>query len=261
MNKMNDNLKKSDPGSEFTLEYFSGTDIGLVRNENQDRWGVENKDWGFLFIVADGFGDREGGVVASQKVVDGLIRAFGEGSPKDPKFFVQDVLFNVNSDTYILKKSEFDNKMMGSTCVAVLIQDGIAYGTNVGDSRIYLIRNEAIDLVSKDQSLVQEMVDKGIISQEEALSHPGKNILTEAIGSHSKLKIQCCEFPIQLVENDIFLLCTDGLWGLVDEKEIKEICINNSPKDAVEKLIEQAKNNGGHDNVTAQVIQVVGESS
>lgn len=242
------------------IRFSSLSDIGLVRNENQDYFGHSEEGWGYLFVVTDGFGDAEGGKMASRKIVEGLLGEFRSGPPEDPASFVRDALQHINEETYSLKNEKFDGRMMGSTCVAVQIENFRAYVTNVGDSRVYLIRKGEIVQLSRDHSLVQDMVDRGVINKVEAATHPGKNILTEAIGSHSNLKIYCCENPVDLMAGDRVLLCSDGLWGLVDEVQILAIVERYEPPDAVSKLIGAAKKNGGHDNITAQVIQVVGSS-
>lgn len=243
--------------SQAQVEYSALSDIGLVRDVNQDAFGAREEEWGYLFIVADGFGDRTGGKVVSEGVVNRLLKEFSDKTPENLQFFVRDSLLDINSDTFTLKEEQFDSKMMGSTCACVQIQGNTAFIANVGDSRVYLIRDKKMVQLSKDQSLVQDMVDKGMITPDEALEHPGKNILTEAIGSHDTVNVHCCESPVQIMINDRILLCTDGLWGLVHNHRIRDIVMKNSPQDSVVELIDEANRNGGHDNVTAQVIHVV----
>lgn len=245
-----------EPLKKYAITYSSLSDLGLVRSENQDAYGVLKKDWGHIFVVADGFGDKIGGKKASQIVVSGILDLFSIEPPKDPQNFVKNALSNINADVLELKIDEFDNRMMGSTCASVLIFNNIAYVSNVGDSRVYHLRNKELIQLSKDQSLVQDLVEKGVIEPEDAINHPGKNILTEAVGSHGDLNVECCQSPVSIKSGDKFLICSDGLWGLVDHSKLISIINKNDPLNAVIELIGEAKNNGGHDNITAQVIYV-----
>ena len=240
----------------YVINYSSLSDLGLVRDENQDAYGSLEKDWGHIFIVADGFGDKVGGKKASQIVVSSILDQFSNQPPPDPHNFVKNALSKINADILDLKIDEFDNRMMGSTCASVLIVNNIAYVSNVGDSRVYHLRNNKLIQLSKDQSLVQDLVEKGVIDPEDALSHPGKNILTEAIGSHGELNVECCQSPVAIKPGDKFLICSDGLWGLVDHSRMLSIINKNDPLNAVIELIGEARDQGGHDNITAQVIYV-----
>ena len=144
---------------------------------------------------------------------------------------------------------------MGSTVVLVLIKNGLAYYTSLGDSRIYKIRDGAIQQITKDNSLVQQMVDSNIITEDEAKVHPKKNVITKALGTNDELEPEIYE-PLKLQINDKLILCSDGLTAHVDEEEIFELSENNPPQQAAQKLVELANERGGTDNITVQIAAV-----
>jgi serine/threonine protein phosphatase PrpC len=145
---------------------------------------------------------------------------------------------------------------MGTTCTAAVLKDGyVTYG-HVGDSRLYLLRQGIIIQLTRDQSYVQQMVDTGVITAEQAKTHPSKNILTSALGSDSAVEADFAEAPVPLLAGDMLLLCTDGLHGLVDDEEMLAATTENSLRDACRKLIDLAKQRGGPDNITIQVVKI-----
>ena len=150
---------------------------------------------------------------------------------------------------------------MGTTCTAAVLKDGyVTYG-HVGDSRLYLLRQGIIIQLTRDQSYVQQMVDNGVITAEQAKTHPSKNILTSALGSDSAVEADFAEAPVPLLAGDMLLLCTDGLHGLVDDEEMLAAATQDSPREACRKLVDLAKQRGGHDNITIQVIRIEAASA
>ncbi len=238
------------------LSYSSKSDIGLIRKVNQDRWTHVNCDWGDLFVVADGLGHKDGGQFASQTVVDILKEKFSKKDPGVVPDFLRKTIEDSNTVIHHRKLSEYSNAMMGSTCVALVIKGNNAYIAHVGDSRIYHLHGSDMTQLTKDHSLVQRMVDDGLISQEQAEKHPNKNVLKEAIGSELKVNVEVRQEPLKLTSGDKFLLCTDGLWGLISHDDLHNILANEKPSAATNRFIGLAKQNGGSDNITVQVIHL-----
>ncbi|MCH7732847.1 MAG: Stp1/IreP family PP2C-type Ser/Thr phosphatase [Candidatus Marinimicrobia bacterium] len=236
------------------LSYSSKSDIGLVREVNQDRWTHVNCDWGDLFVVADGLGHKDGGQFASQTIVNLFKEKFSEKDPGEIPGFLRHTIEEANTIIHHQKMNEYSGAMMGSTCVALVIQGNNAYIAHVGDSRIYHLHGSELTQLTKDHSLVQRMVDDGLISKEQAEKHPNKNVLTEAVGAETEVNVEARQEPLRLTSGDKFLLCSDGLWGLISHDDLYEILSREKPETATDRFIDLAKQNGGYDNITAQVI-------
>src|SRR5947209_15654433 len=145
---------------------------------------------------------------------------------------------------------------MGTTCTALAIVDRQLYFAHVGDSRLYLIRSESISRLTRDHSYVGRLVESGILRSEDAESHPQRHILTAALGSGDQVRPDVPEHPVQLQEGDSLLLCTDGLWSLMTEKEIATAVGTNPPAEACRRLVKLAIERGAPDNITVQVLRI-----
>lgn len=240
----------------MTLSHSADSDVGLVRQVNQDRWSHVHCDWGDLFVVADGLGHEKGGQFASQATVDQLEVRFSENDPEYIPGFLKATLTEINGAIYRKKTGTYRGAMMASTCVALIIQEESAYLGHVGDSRAYYLHNGELMQLTRDQSLVQEMVDEGLVSTDQARSHPNKNVVTEALGAQADVNVDVREESLVVSPGDRFLLCSDGLWGSVSRDELRETVAQEKPDDAVAKLIDLANQDGGIDNITVQVIHV-----
>jgi protein phosphatase len=238
------------------IKYIAKTDLGLHREVNQDNFANGKINNSYIFIIADGLGHPEGGRFASRTAVEYIKNAFLKMYPEDPAEFFYDIFSKVNGIILREKIQNYNREMMASTCVAVIVKDEKAYLANVGDSRAYLFHNRRLDQLTKDQSLVQSMVDEGRITEEEARNHVMKNVVTEALGTRGKLNVDIYQDSIHLEVGDTLLICTDGLWGMVPDEELEKIIKSNSIDDAGNKLIQLAKDSGGHDNITLQLIHV-----
>jgi len=238
------------------LKYVAKTDLGLHREVNQDDFADGRIDNSFIFIIADGLGHREGGRFASRTAVEYIKNTFLKMDPEDPVDFFREIFSKVNSIILHEKIQNYNREMMASTCVAVIIKEDKAYLAHVGDSRAYLCHDRKLDQLTKDQSLVQSMVDEGRITEEEAQNHVMKHVVTEALGTRGKLNVDIYQDSIKLEVGDTLLICTDGLWGMVPDEDLEKIIKSNSIEDAGDKLIQHAKDNGGHDNITLQLIHV-----
>ena len=238
------------------MRTFSITDVGMVRQVNQDYVYATDNPLGILqnlFVVADGMGGHRAGDFASRFTVEVLAEEVQNCKETHPETILGNSIQAANER--LLEEAEKDNRLegMGTTLVAATIMDHVLYFANVGDSRLYLI-NKEIRQLSKDHSMVEEMVRLGGLTEEEAKHHPDKNIITRAIGV--KQKVEPDFFEYRLKGGDIILMCSDGLTNMVDDDEIFQIV--KSARDiveAVESLIQRANENGGSDNIGVVLAQ------
>lgn len=232
------------------MKTFSITDVGMVRQVNQDYVYTTDNPLGplpNLFVVADGMGGHQAGDYASKYTVEVLRRELKQSDEEDIEKALVRAIKTANRE--IIKKAASDRSLkgMGTTVVAATIVNQMMYFANVGDSRLYLI-NQGISQLTKDHSLVEEMVRLGGIKPEEAKTHPDKNIITRAIGAKEEVDVDFYEH--RLKRGDIILMCTDGLSNMVEDEELFHIV--QGARDIVEagtSLVEAAKENGGTDNI------------
>ena len=232
------------------MKTFSKTDVGMVREVNQDYVFVTEAPIGNLpnlLVVADGMGGHRAGEYASRLTVEVLKQELAASTEESPEAMMKNAITRANER--VLEAARQDAKLsgMGTTLVVATVIDRTLYFANVGDSRLYLLSDD-IKQLSKDHSLVQEMVRLGGINQEEAKSHPDKNIITRAIGAKDEVDIDFYEY--RLKKGDIILMCTDGLSNMVEDEEMLHIVkCSRDVVEAVEQLIERAKEHGGSDNI------------
>lgn len=232
------------------MKVFSITDVGRIRQMNQDYVFATDEPLGSLpnlLVVADGMGGHKAGDFASKFTVETLKEELKLSLGDGPKEVLMDAVQVVNHK--LIQTAETDIKLdgMGTTLVAATVIDHTLYFINVGDSRLYLV-NKEIKQLSRDHSLVEEMLRLGGISEEEAKNHPDKNIITRAIGVKENVEADFYEYA--LTKGDIILMCTDGLSNMVSEDEI--FAIIKGARDIVEAgqlLINRANENGGKDNI------------
>lgn len=241
------------------------TDIGRRRQKNQDSSGVY-PELG-LFVVSDGMGGHKGGEIASAtavQVIHQIVQAqIAHASPSSHTALDEillDAIETANDTIYETSHMDLTLQGMGTTTTALLIQDNLLTIGQVGDSRCYFIRPSAIWQLTRDHSLVQEKVRAGILTREQARSDRLKNVITRSVGFEPIVNVELFHMMIQ--PGDCFLICSDGLSGLVPESETLEIIThelfnNNDIHKTVEKLVETANTNGGDDNITAILLQVV----
>ena len=238
------------------MKTFSLTDIGLKREVNQDYVFSTEQAIGNLpnlFIVADGMGGHKAGDLASQYGTHILVEHVKHNQNTGPERIINEAVQEANHR--IAKAAHEDESLqgMGTTVVAATIVDHTLYFANVGDSRLYVI-NDEIRQISKDHSLVEEMVRLGGLNEEEAKHHPDKNIITRAVGVKDKVEPDFFEYSLQ--NNDIILMCTDGLTNMVENDEIYEIVKNGDDVEStVKELINKANDNGGKDNIGLVLIK------
>lgn len=232
------------------MKTFSKTDIGRRREINQDYVFATDQPIGNLpnlLVVADGMGGHRAGDFASKYTVEVLEEEVRNSTELHPEEIIGKAIQTANEK--LMQEAEKDSRLegMGTTLVAASIMDHTLYFANVGDSRLYLI-NKEIRQLSRDHSMVEEMVRLGGLTEEEAKHHPDKNIITRAIGV--KKKVEPDFFEYRLKGGDIILMCSDGLTNMVDDDEIFQIVKSSRDiVEAVENLIQRANENGGSDNI------------
>ena len=232
------------------MKTFSITDVGMVRQVNQDYVFTTGKPLGILqnlFVVADGMGGHQAGDYASKCTVEVMIKEIAKSEGEDIERVLVKAIKSANRE--IIKEASSDEhlKGMGTTVVAATVKEQMLYFANVGDSRLYLI-NDKIRQLSKDHSLVEEMVRLGGIKAEEARNHPDKNIITRAIGVKEDVEPDIYEY--RLKKGDMILMCTDGLSNMVEDEDMFNIVKGSRDVvEAVQMLIEKANSNGGRDNI------------
>ena len=238
------------------MKTFSKTDIGLVREVNQDYVFVADAPIGKLpnlLVVADGMGGHKAGEYASRLAVEVVKQTLAECEQDEPEAMIKQAITTANRKIIEAAREDIRLNGMGTTLVVATVIERTLYFANVGDSRLYLL-NDEIKQLSKDHSLVQEMVRLGGINQEDAKYHPDKNIITRAIGAKDNIEIDFFEY--RLKKEDTILMCTDGLCNMVEDVEILHIVKSSRDVvEAVERLIERANNNGGSDNIGVIVAQ------
>jgi protein phosphatase len=222
------------------------TDIGLHRTTNEDAY----LDQPPLYAVADGMGGAQAGEVASRLAVETLAEDLAQGVP------LHEAARAANAAVYGQARADRAHSGMGTTLTAALLHDDLLEFVHVGDSRIYRLRGGALQQMTDDHSLVGEMVREGHLTREAALAHPQRSILSRALGTESRVEIDRGE--IELRPDDVVLLCSDGLYSMVDESTILAVLQTvDDPARAARQLVREAKNAGGHDNVTVVVLRLV----
>ena len=238
------------------MKTFSISDIGKNREMNQDYVYTSENAVGNLpnlFIVADGMGGHKAGEFASKFTVETIVESVRTNEQKEPVRIIEEAIQTANRE--LIQKARQDETMagMGTTVVVVTVIGDKAFVANVGDSRMYVIGKE-ITQVTRDHSLVEEIVRMGKLAKDAAKDHPDKNIITRAVGAAQDVDVDF--FEVELYPQDYILMCSDGLTNMVEDEDIRRIV--QSQRDVaerVEKLVETANDHGGQDNITVVVIE------
>lgn len=239
------------------IKTFSMTDVGKRRQLNQDYVYTSENPVGNLpnlFLVADGMGGHNAGDYASRYTVETIVSEIAKSYEKNPVRILKKAIETANA--HIREKSLETEEMagMGTTIVAASCLENRLQVANVGDSRLYVIHEQKITQITRDHSLVEEMVRMGGIDRESARNHPDKNIITRAVGAQDTVEIDF--FQLELYAGDMILMCTDGLTNMLEDEEIRMIL--GGQRDIVEmaeSLILAANNNGGKDNIAVILIE------
>ncbi len=237
---------------------FGSSDVGMMRTINQDSIFVSSKPVGKLqnlYIVADGMGGHKAGDVASRVAIDNFVKYVYTTNMTDPANILDAGIISVNKDIFQMANSNKDFAGMGTTFVAATIMENHMYIANVGDSRLYLV-NRDIKQITRDHSLVEDMVKMGLLERDDARTHYKKNVITKALGVADDKASTPDIFEIEIEAGDKILLCSDGLTNMVEDYEIKKIInTNETLEEAVRQLIEEANENGGKDNISAIIVE------
>lgn len=239
------------------MKTFSVTNIGKRRQMNQDYMFTSETAVGKLpnlFLVADGMGGHKAGEYASKFTVETIVETIGQSVHEEPVTAIRQAVQRAN--TLLIEEANTDasKKGMGTTIVAAVIAGTRLYAANVGDSRLYVVNYESITQITRDHSLVEEMVRLGEMDKADAKDHPDKNIITRAVGAASEVSVDF--FEVELKAGDTVLLCSDGLTNMVDDEEMKKIVLGQRDiVEKAEKLVETANENGGKDNITVVLIE------
>jgi serine/threonine protein phosphatase PrpC len=231
------------------------TDTGRVRTANQDYVYAQTEPLGTLpnlFLVADGMGGHQAGDYASRYIAESLVAHFKQADSLGIVPLLREEILKVNGMLYQESMKSTELNGMGTTLVAAVIEDTTMYVANVGDSRLYLVRNR-LQQITKDHSYVEELVSLGQLERGSRDYREKKNIITRAVGTEDKLEIDF--FEVSLEPGDYVLMCSDGLSNMLEDAEIEEIiCSELELPEKAEKLITIANDNGGKDNIAVVLI-------
>ena len=236
------------------IGHYVVTDIGAKRETNQDNFIVVYGENFIYYVVCDGMGGTDGGEIASQMTVS-YIDSQLKGKKISDIEDVKKVVYEANERVFEYGMEHKEVQGLGTTITSLLVMPKSSWTLNVGDSRVYKIFGDTISQITEDDTVLNELIKSGVISQEKAKSHPISNMLTKTIGQGKSLEIETTRLGF-LDYRERFILCSDGLYNMVSDNEIMEIISNNDVKEGVRGLIKKANDNGGIDNITAMLVGV-----
>jgi len=237
----------------------ASTDVGMIRQGNEDNFFAEADERRGVFVVADGMGGHAAGEVASEMAVQIIARhllALTSAVDDGANTLVAKAMQDANRAIFDRMLAETDKQGMGTTASVMVLSDkGYLIG-QIGDSRVYLLRDGGLTQITKDHSYVQEQVDAGLLTPEQARYHPYSNVITRCVGASDQVEADIYSGEARV--GDVFLLASDGLTGMVDDRRLQALLLARSgPGRIVDSLIAEANGRGGLDNITAIVIQVL----
>lgn len=267
--------------SDIQMEVFGKTDVGLIREHNEDNLLVADLggglkesnldqttrlplgEHGALFLVCDGMGGAAAGEVASQMAVDAIfdVMAEGEARPARDAFARQlrRAVETANERIFQQSRDNQNERGMGTTCTAAAVVDDTLMVAQIGDSRCYVLRNQVLGQVTKDQSLAWQLIEAGALTHEDAKAFEHANIILQALGVQDRVEVVMSQ--VALRRGDTLLLCSDGLHGPVSDGEIREILVGETDlKKAGESLLQKALERDGPDNVTIVLVRFTGDA-
>ncbi len=240
------------------MQTYGKTDTGRARPNNQDAFACGRLADDVVFaVVCDGMGGAKGGNVASTLAVkiitERIAASYRENmTPQSIRYVLECAIAAANVEVYDTAVKDENLHGMGTTVVAAVVCGKTAVVAHIGDSRAYLMSDDGLEQVTRDHSLVQEMVESGKLTENEAKSHPRKHFITRALGVEDM--VECDIDEREIPERGALLICTDGLTNMVDTDEIRKILLSYPPQTAAERLIHAANMAGGSDNITVALI-------
>jgi serine/threonine protein phosphatase PrpC/LysM repeat protein len=245
----------ADQTNPLHFEFGNHTDIGRVRQANEDYLGYFNTLNGHVFVVCDGMGGHLGGATAAQTAVDSVRTFFEHRYYEFPREALRQAMLFANGQIHAAAQENPQLRGMGTTCVLVLYRKGEVWFAHVGDSRIYRLSDGRLERLTKDHSYVQQLMDQGLLTEAEAENHPRRNELTRALGTSREVLVDVSSQPLMPGYGDVLLLCTDGLTGLLPDETIRQELLAAGPvQRRAMRLVERANEAGGYDNITVQLI-------
>ncbi len=245
------------------LDLANLTDVGCERENNEDYFcyaepqaDEEFRRKGRLAVVADGMGGEEGGEIASRLAVDAVRDTYLALPERDPQQCLIEGFKAAHDAILECVRQRPGLQGMGTTCTAVAITDGHAHVAHIGDSRLYLIRGSSLLRLTHDHTAINNLIEQGVITLEEADTHPQRHVLTAALGAHREVSADFSPAPIPLQAGDVLVLCTDGLWGQITDDELLSTASGKAPAEACKELVRIAKSRGGPDNITVQILRI-----
>jgi protein phosphatase len=250
------------------VEVASLSDIGCQRQNNEDAlsyWEPQSEEKfrrkGRLALVADGMGGYEGGQEASRLAADTIREVFDHDPSSDPRDSLLTGFREAHEKIRKYAEAHPELQGMGTTCTALVLNEFRLSYAHVGDSRLYLLRGDSISRLTRDHSYVGRLVESGVLSSDEAEHHPQRHILTAALGAGGEVAADTPASPVVLEDRDVLVLCTDGLWGAVQDAEILKLVSGHNASAACTELVKLARKRGGPDNITVQVLRLFSNGS
>jgi protein phosphatase len=247
-------------GIAFDVAELSDPGRDPSKQTNEDTSATADTPVGFALVLCDGMGGHENGKLASQTAVRTILGELSSArtdAPPGPA--LRAAVETAGRAVYEVGGDAPMGLRAGSTCVAVLMHPAGAEVAHVGDSRIYLFRGGELARLTRDHSMVQQMVDMGVLSEVDAQRHPDANRITRALGMQPNVEVELRPNPLRLLTGDLILLCSDGLTDMLEDPEIRDLCgthLPGGPAVVCQRLIERANERGGHDNITVQILVV-----
>jgi len=247
------------------IEVAGLSDVGCQRENNEDSYlywePTDDEEFhrkGRLAVIADGMGGHEGGQEASRLAVKTVREVYDHAFSDDPQAALLESFTAAHTRIQDYAEQHPAFQGMGTTCTALVLRGRQLYFAHVGDSRLYLIRDARVLRLTRDHSYVGRLVESGIVRAEDAEKHPQRHILTAALGAGAgrEVAIDSADQALDLHEGDDLLLCTDGLWSVVTEDELEAAVTNNTPAESCVALVKLARERGGPDNITLQVLRI-----
>ena len=263
--KQQHNHSHSESIDSGTVKVVVLSDLGNIRTNNEDigmffRIADEEirKEKGYLFVVADGMGGHQAGEVASRLAAETISQEyFNQNENGSIEKNLHKAFLAANKKIYSMASSNPQYRGMGTTCTSLVVKDQQIYFAHAGDSRAYILQNNSITRITEDHTYVQELVNRGDISADEAETHPKRNILTNAMGTKPDLRVDTGKSALPFLENNRLLLCSDGLYDYIKDNELADILSTKPLHEAASYMIEQAKKRGGHDNITVVLAEKI----